>query len=171
MKIIRNILLVALALLLQSILVGRFDIYGIRPDLAMIVLIFLVNESSPVEIIIYGFLIGFLQDVYSPEYLGYNAFSMSLMAYFLNIMKERLTVENYSVKLVSTLIACLMHDGFYLSLYTQFDLSIISALFVRESIPGAVFTSILAIILVRVWEWAQYGGLILVLREVLGFRK
>lgn len=171
MKIIRNILLIALALLLQSILIGRFVIYSIRPDLAMIVLIFLANESGPVEIIIYGFFIGFLQDVYSPEYLGYNAFSTSLTAFFLNIIKERLTVENYSVKLISALIACLIHDGFYLSLYTQFDLSIFSSLFIRESIPGAVYTSILVITLVRVWEWAQHGGLFLVLREFLGFRK
>ncbi|HUT63088.1 MAG TPA: rod shape-determining protein MreD, partial [Anaerolineae bacterium] len=87
MKIIRNILLIALALLLQSVLIGRLDMYGIRPDLSMIVLIFLANESRPVEIIIYGFFIGFIQDVYTPEYLGYNAFSMSLIAYFLSMMK------------------------------------------------------------------------------------
>ena len=171
MKIIRNILLIALALLLQSVLIGRLDMYGIRPDLSMIVLIFLANESRPVEIIIYGFFIGFIQDVYTPEYLGYNAFSMSLIAYFLSMMKERFTVENYLVKLGSTLIACLIHDVLYLSLYTQFDLSAISSLFVRESFPGAVYTSILAISLVRVWAWIENGGLIFVLRELIGFRR
>ena len=164
MKIFRNILLVALALLIQSSMPGKLDIYGIRPDFALLVLIFLSYESSPARVILYGFLIGFFQDIYSPEYLGYNAFTMSLTAFFLGIVKERLTVENYTVKLFSTLIICLVHDGLYLSLYTKFDLSILVPLFTRESFPGAVYTSILAIAFIRVWEWVQSGGLAVVIQ-------
>ena len=171
MKTIRNILLITLALLLQSTLVGRLDIYGVRPDLAILVLFFLVSESSPAGCILYGFFIGFLQDVYTPEYLGYNAFTMSLMAFFLGLVKERLTVENYSVKLLITFFACIIHDAVYLSLYTKFDLSIIGSLFVRENLPGAVYTSMLAIIFIRAWEWMQNGGLVIVVRELLGNRR
>ena len=36
---------------------GRFDLYGVRPDLAVMVLIFLANEVSPVGCIYYGFFI------------------------------------------------------------------------------------------------------------------
>ncbi len=171
MKIIRNILLITLALLVQSTVFGRLDIYGIRPDFAMLVLIFLANISSSVEIILYGFFIGLLQDVYSTELLGYNAFIMSLMGFFLDIAKKRLTVENYSVKVSATLVACLVHDLIYLSMYTKFDLSLIVRLFVLQSFPGAVYTSILALVFISVWEWAISGGVFIVIRELFGLRR
>ena len=171
MKLIRNILLITLALLLQSTFFGRFDLYGVRPDLVVMVLIFLASEESPVVCIYYGFFIGFLQDVYSPEYLGFNAFTMSVMAFFLGIVKERLTVENFSVRLLITLLACMVHDIVYLSLYTRFDMPVLVQMFIRESIPGAVYTSVLAVLLIKVWQWAKTGGIIIVLRELLESRR
>lgn len=168
MKVIRNILLISLVLLVQSTLFGRYDLYGVRPDIALIVLIFLSNEASPVGCICYGFFIGFLQDVYTPEYLGYNTFSMTIMAFLLSKIHERLTVENYMVKLFATFFACMIHDAVYLSLYTQFELSVLVSLLVRESLPGAVYTSVLAVLLVRIWQWVQCGGLLIVVRELLG---
>jgi len=168
MKTARNILLIALALLVQSTFFGKFDLYGVRPDLALIVLIFLSNETNVVALIFYGFFTGFLQDVYSPEYLGYNAFAMSLTAYFLTVIRERLTVENYTVRLLATFVACLFHDAAYLSLYTGFELKGLISLFVMEGLPGGVYTSVLAVLLVSIWQWAKSGGLILVLQELIG---
>jgi len=167
-KVIRNILLIALALLVQSTLFGKLDLYGVRPDIPLIMLIILAGVASPTGLIYYGFFIGFLQDVYSPEYLGYNAFAMSLTAFFLEVVKERLTVENYTVRLIMTLLACTFHDSVYLLLYTAFDLSVLAPLFVRESLPGAAYTAVLAMILVMIWQWAQSGGLFGVLRELMG---
>ena len=171
MKTIRNILLIALALLMQSTLVGRMEIFGARPDLALLVLIFIANQTNPVECILYGFFIGFLQDVYTPEYLGYNAFTMSLIAFFLGVLKERLTVENYSVRLLTTFVTCVFHDIVYLIFYTQFDLSIIKHLLLREYLSGAVYTSVLALVFIKAWEWVQNGGLFVVVRELLGDRR
>ena len=66
MKIFRNILIIVLALLLQSTFWGRFTIFGARPDLAMLVLILLVSRSGQVESVLYGFFIGFWEDL--PDY-------------------------------------------------------------------------------------------------------
>ncbi len=170
MKTIRNILLIALALMVQSTWIGRFDIYGIRPDLALVALIFISGEAGTVELIVYGFLIGFLQDVYSPEYLGYNAFAMSISGFLLGSIRERLTVENNLVKVFTTLFVCAVHDMIYLMLYTKFEFSIIVSLFIRESLPGAVFTAVLAVLLLKIWDWAQKGGLAVVVRELLEYR-
>ncbi|MFC1650831.1 rod shape-determining protein MreD [Candidatus Latescibacterota bacterium] len=171
MKIFRNILLIALALLLQSSLFGRFGIWGARPDLAILVLIFLVSGSGPVGSVLYGFLIGFLQDVYSPEFLGTNAFVMSLMGYFLGFSKDRLTVENYSVKATVAFIVCIIHDIIFLSFYAKFDTSIMFKLFVRESIPGAVYTSLLIVVIVFVWDNLLSGGFDIVTQGLFGNRR
>jgi rod shape-determining protein MreD len=171
MKTLRNILFIAFALLMQSTLIGRIEIFGTRPDLALLVLIFIANQSNPVECILYGFFIGFLQDVYTPEYLGYNAFTMSLIAFLLGVLKESLTVENYSVRLFTTFIACIIHDIVYLIFYTQFDLSVIRQLLIWEYLTGAVYTSALAFVFIKTWEWVQNGGLFVVVRELLGDRR
>ena len=171
MKIFRNILVIALALLLQSTFFGRFTIFGARPDLAMLVLILLVSDSGQVGSVLYGFFIGFLQDVYSPEFLGANAFTMSLMGFFLDLGKERLTVENYSVKVVVSFIVCVIHDVIFLLLYTKFDSSIMINLFIKESLLGAVYTSILLVMIIMVWDWAINGGFDFVIQGLFGNRR
>jgi len=171
MKIIRNILFIALALLIQATVVGRIAIFDVRPDFAMLALILLVTYSGTVESILYGFFIGFLQDVYSPEFLGSNAFTMSVMGFLLDLIKEHLSVENYTVRMTATLIACLVHDAIYLLISTHFDFSIFIQMFIRQSLPGAVYTSVLALIIIRSLEWTVKGGLFVVVQEFLGIRR
>ena len=171
MKYIRNILIIALALLAQSTVFGRFTVLGVRPDLPILVLIFLVNGSGHAESIIYGFLIGFLQDVYSPEFLGINSFIMSLMAYILDNVRERLTIENFSVKTGEAFLACIVHDILLLSFYTGMEVSIMQNLFFRESLPGAVYTSGLLFIAIVVWDFGVSGGLNFVIQGLFGSRR
>lgn len=168
MKTLRNVLIITCALLLQSTFLGKFDLFGVRPDIALIALIFLAGETSTVEIIAYGFFIGFIQDVYSPEFLGYNAFAKSVTAFLLDIIKERLTVENNTVKLLTTLLSCSVHDCVYLLLYTKLDMQLFLTFFVRESLPAAVYTSVAAMVIVQFWQWAKSGGLFFAVREILG---
>lgn len=171
MKILRNILIIALALLLQSTFGAKFSIFGARPDIAMLVLILLVTDSGQVGSVLYGFFIGFLQDVYSPEFLGANSFTMSLMGFLLDFGKERLTVENYFVKAAVSFTVCILHDIIFLSLYTKFNSYIILNLFIKESLLGAVYTSLLLVIIVMVWEWTTRGGFGYVLQGLLGNRR
>ena len=171
-KTIRNILIIALALLLQSVLFGRYAIWGVKPDFAMLLLIFLVSDSDEaVSGILYGFIIGFICDMYSPDFLGANSFTMSLMGFFLGLIRERLTVEHYSVKAFVTFIACLVHDVIFLSFYTKFNHSMMLNLFIRESISGAVYTSVILVIMFILWEWIISGGVYFVARELFGNRR
>jgi rod shape-determining protein MreD len=167
---LRNILIIVLALLIQSTLFGRLDIYGARPDLAMLVLIFIAGSAGPAESILYGFFIGFIQDVYTPEFLGFNSFTMSVMGFALGKVKETLTVENYSVKTLLTLSACLVHDLIYISLYTTFDFSLLLKLFLKNSLPGALYTSILAFVFIAAYGWFVGGGLKIVRELTTGRR-
>ena len=170
MKVLRNILLVMIALLVQSTLFGRFDIYGVRPDLALLVLLFIANTTGPVGNIWYGFLIGLLQDVYSPEYLGFNTLTMSITGFFLGFVREQFTVEKGAVRLLVTFIVCLAHDALYLMIYTHFDFSLLFNLYLRLSLPGALYTSVIFFVLIAFWEWAEKGGIFIVIRELMGSR-
>jgi rod shape-determining protein MreD len=171
MVIVRNILAIIIVLLVQSTVFGRMNIYGVRPDLPLLILIFIAGTAQPAESIIYGFFIGFVQDVYTPEFLGFNSLTMSIMGFSLGVMKETLTVENYSVKTLLTFVVCVVHDLFYLSFYTAFDFSLLVKLFLKNSLPGALYTSILAFLSIVVYEWTTGGGLKGVIRELTTGRR
>ncbi|MFC1607073.1 rod shape-determining protein MreD [Candidatus Latescibacterota bacterium] len=171
MKYIRNLLLISLALLVQSTLLGRFDIYGVRPDLALLVLLFIMKSSDPTESIIYGFLIGFLQDVYTPEYLGFNALTMSVLAFIMGFVRERVTVEKGLVHFLVTFLACILHDSIFLTLYTHFNFTHLGTLFLTVALPGAAYTTFLSLITVMLWDRAENGGLSLVVRQLMGHQR
>lgn len=171
MTILRNVLLIVLALMVQSTFFGRMQIWNVRPDLGMLVLIFAAGGASTAECTLYGFLLGFLQDVYSPEFLGYNAFTMSLLGFLLGILRETLTVENYGVKTLVTFLACLLHDLIYLAFYSGLDVSLYLKLFVTGSLLGALYTSVLAFLFIAAYEWSVGGGLRVAVRELIGFRR
>lgn len=171
MKIIRNLLIIALGLLAQSVFAGRFDIQGVRPDLAMLVLLYITSTSNAFEGVLYGFLIGFFQDVYTPEYLGYNALTMTLMGFMLGFVRERVTVEKILVRIIVTTIACIVHDLLYLVLYTQFDFPVMANLLVQGSIAGALYTAVLAVLFLSVWEWIGKGELFGAVGEFMGNRR
>ena len=168
MQVVRNILLIVLALLVQSTFGTRMEIMGARPDFALLVLMLLASRGNTVTSIMYGFIIGFLQDVYSPEFLGANAFAMSLMGFILGEFRERLAVEHTGVKFVSAFVAILVHDTVYLSLYSRFEFSVAWTLFVRLSLSGVLYTALLCVVLVGIWHWLERGGFFSVVRELLG---
>ncbi len=167
----RNVLLIILALLLQSTVFGRYDILGARPDFGMIALILLAGSVSGTECIIYGFFMGFVQDVYTPEYLGYNTFTMSIMGFALGILRETITVENALVRIAVTMVACLVHDILYLSFYTVFDFSLLFRILLLEGVGGAVYSTFVALVLITGYQWYAGGGINHVLRELIGIRR
>ena len=167
MATVRNVLFIILALLLQSTVFGRFDIHGARPDFGMLALVIIVGAVSGEAGILYGFFIGFLQDVYTPEYLGYNAFTMSLMGFFLGILKETIAVENIYVRIAVTFAACLVHDILYLSFYTVFHFPLMLRLIVREGAGGAACTAALALVFLSGYGFIVGGGPRNVIRHLL----
>lgn len=171
MKIIRNLLIIILGLLAQSIVAGRFNIYGMRPDIAMLLLLYITAKSNAFEGVMYGFLIGFFQDVYTPEYLGSNALTMSLLGFMLGFVRERVTIEKIMVRIFVTFAACIVHDLIYLVLYTRFDFIVMANLLVQGSIGGAFYTAFLAVLFITLWEWIGKGEFFGVVGELLGNRR
>ena len=80
MGIVRNILLIALALLLQTSWVHKIAIFGILPDLILLALVYIGISGGQVEGTTFGFTSGFLLDVYDPEAMGINTLTNSIVS-------------------------------------------------------------------------------------------
>jgi rod shape-determining protein MreD len=138
-----QILAALLVLLLQMTLVNRLTIGGIRPDLVLLLLIFLVVRRNAVAAVAIGFLLGFLQDLGNPDFLGLNALAGSLTAYAVSKVSTRMAQDHALFQGLLIFCGVLFHDLIYLPFFHRLDLAGIVVEFFRYSVPGALYTALL----------------------------
>lgn len=113
MRVVRNLLLIALALLIQTSWAHSVRILDIGPDLVIIVLVYLGLRGGQIEGTLYGFASGFLLDVYSPETMGVNALANSVVGFFIGNFRTGVSVEDFRVQALLLFVAVVMHDLIY----------------------------------------------------------
>ncbi len=111
MIIARNILLIFLALLLQASWVDSFAIYGIAPDIVIIILVFIAFTRGQIEATGLGFLSGLLIDIYDPgTRLGVNALANSLIGFFVGYSRVGIDAGALRAQAAILFSATLLHD-------------------------------------------------------------
>lgn len=111
MIIVRNILLILLALLLQASWIDSLAIYGIAPDIVIIILVFIAFTRGQIEATILGFISGLLIDIYDPgTRLGVNALGNSLIGFFAGYSRVGIAAEALRAQAVILFLATLLHD-------------------------------------------------------------
>ena len=111
MIIARNILLIFLALLLQASWVDSFAIYGIAPDIVIIILVFIAFTRGQIEATGLGFLSGLLIDIYDPgTRLGVNALANSLIGFFVGYSRVGIDTGALRAQAAILFSATLLHD-------------------------------------------------------------
>ena len=111
MIIARNILLILLALLLQASWIDSLAIYGIAPDIVIIILIFIAFTRGQIEATLLGFISGLLIDIYDPgARLGVNALGNSLIGFFAGYSRVSIAAEALQAQAAILFVATLLHD-------------------------------------------------------------
>lgn len=94
-QIFKIFLLILLSILLQTTLIGKISIFGIKPDLplALTVAIALFRGSLYGEIV--GFVSGFFFDISSGgPFIGVQSFSKTLIGYSIGLLRGRFYSDN-----------------------------------------------------------------------------
>lgn len=143
MKTARNVLLIILALFVQTSWTNAISLWDIKPDLVVLVLVFIGITSGQIEATILGFFSGFLIDVYNPESMGINALSNSIVGFAVGYSRVGIVAEDIQVQAAALLIASLLRDLIYFICYTFPDP--IEALYnvLRFGLGTAVYTALL----------------------------
>ena len=111
MIIARNILFICLALLLQASWIDIFAIYGIAPDIVIIILVFVAFTRGQIEATALGFISGLLIDIYDPgTRLGVNALGNSLIGFFAGYGRVGIAAETLRAQAAILFLATLLHD-------------------------------------------------------------
>ena len=142
MLVVRHILLLALAFILQTTWVDSLKVWSIKPDLLIVALSFIALRSGPVVGAYMGLGIGILQDIYLPADLGVNALAKSLIGAGFGYSHTRMVADSIQVQAALVFGAVICHDLIYYvgtSADVSFEVGSILGRAVYTGLVSAVF--------------------------------
>ena len=145
-KVLSGILVLFLLILFQSLLSGVVTIAGIKLDLAIIILVYLALKRGRNYGLVFGFFIGFLSDVFTPETLGLGALVKCLIGFTLGSFKDNLYLESLHSKGAVIFLTLLLNDLLYYLITTGVSDSTFRVLS-RYSLPSALYTSVVGMLI------------------------
>lgn len=143
----RLVLFTLLTLIAQVSVVPRIAIAGVRPDLTVLLVVIAGLRGGPITGTLTGFCIGLLQDLLAPETLGMNALAKSLVGWQVGKLSGQLALDGPPLYVGLVGAAVLAHDFIYLLCLTRLELGRFFLTFVTQSIPAAIYTGILALLM------------------------
>lgn len=94
MKYFRNILIILIVFLIQSSIVPYFSIFGIQPDILLVVIISISFFEGPNYGSVNGFFGGLLQDMLSIRGFGIGMISKTILGYSSGMFERTIFLEN-----------------------------------------------------------------------------
>lgn len=154
--ILKHIVLLLMAFIIQSTLVENLAISSIKPDFILILLFYAALQSGSLTGVILGFSIGLLQDFYGPPgNLGLNALCKSIIGFGAGIGKEGLYKDNLSILLTAVFVSFITHDLIYHIIETRFSLGVAAAAFINISLLSAVYTAVISLLLILFFTYRR----------------
>ncbi len=139
-----TILALALCVLLQSTILNRIAIRGVRPDLALIVLIFVSMRRGSMVGQVSGFVAGLVEDVMNVSPLGFHSLIRTLIGYLYGVFAGNVFIDPFLMPMILTVVATILKGVLA---------GIVSALFGIASSGFVTFTG-------RLWIEVAYNGVL-----------
>jgi rod shape-determining protein MreD len=150
-KVLQTIFVLFLLVAFQSFFSGAVAIKGIRLDLSIFILVYIGLTKGPAQGAIFGFLIGLLLDVFTPDKLGLGALVKSLVGFILGNLKDNLFLESSYSKGAIVFLSVLFNDFLYHLLSGGVTLFTFQTI-LYYSLPSALYTSGVGILLFIILE-------------------
>jgi rod shape-determining protein MreD len=150
-RILRLAACLYFAILLQTVLAPKIAIFGVRPDLPFIVVLLVALSEGSVGGAFAGFLAGLFVGLNSAGALGVSSLANTVVGFAVGAMADRLERRGWITRALVALIATTLRDQIEILLQTR-ELAGSFAMFWRSSLPGGVYTAILAPMVMRATE-------------------
>ena len=141
---ISTIVAMVICILLQSTILGKIAIRGVRPDLALIVMIFVSMRRGSMVGQVSGFATGFLEDLMNVSPLGFHSLIRTVIGVLYGLLSGNMFIDPILLPIVLTVIATIIKGILA---------GIISAIFGIEASGFITFTG-------RLWIEVGYNGVI-----------
>jgi rod shape-determining protein MreD len=111
--------LITLAVVLQSTLLHWVSIHGVKPDLGLIILVFVAIRRGSMTAQLSGFATGIVEDFLSLSPLGFHAFVRTVVGFLYGLTVGSIFVDPILMPLILTIVATLF-KAFISSLLVSF---------------------------------------------------
>ena len=113
MRSVRNALLLFLALLIQTSWADTIAVFGVKPDMVLLLLVYVGITGGQIEGTVFGFASGFLLDVYDPQAMGINTLANSVVGFTVGYSAIGVVSEDIRAQAVIIFLASLLRDVTY----------------------------------------------------------
>jgi rod shape-determining protein MreD len=148
----RDALLLLVVLVLQSTVLYRIEIAGIRPDLLVGYVVYIAWMRGPVPGTIVGFVVGLLQDLDAPGPLGLNALAKTVVGFLVAKAGFRVHRSNVGVRFAFFFVATVVHDVIYFGAITGGDPGDFLRQMIFVGVPSALYTAVVVVVLLQIAE-------------------
>lgn len=140
-------LIFGLLFVIQLTIVPFFAVGNITPDLITILVVYIAVNRGKLSGTVYGFLLGFLYDLFSGGLIGSAMFSKTLTGfiggYFYNVSKEERASANF--KFILIVFLCASIDSLFYSLFGTADIKAnVLFLLIDYSIFPGMYTALIS---------------------------
>ena len=146
LTVLRHILYLVLAFVVQTTCLRHPEIAGVQPDLVLLAVVFVALLAGQAEAALLGFAIGLCQDAYSPQDLGLNALAKSLVGFAVGVGRGGLLADNVQVQVVVLVAAVFVHDMIYYVGSSSVSMTEAPFLMLRFGVGRAIYTGIIGIL-------------------------
>lgn len=137
-------------IILQTTVVNYIAIFGVKPDLLLIIVVYLGFKRGSLTGEISGFFGGFLEDLFTGNLIGINALAKTIIGYIVGLARGKLAFENTITQVVITFIATLVGviiSFFAAVIFTSYIPSILGT--IKYAVIASFYNGILAIFIFR----------------------
>ena len=101
------LLFICLALILQSTLFSIISVGGVKPDLSLIILVFISYRKGHVVGQLTGFFTGFIEDIISLSPLGFHSLIKTIIGFLYGYLQGRIVIDVIFIPVLFVTIATL----------------------------------------------------------------
>lgn len=153
--VIKWIAIFFLVFVLQTTLIPAISIYGIKPDLLLLVLFMLAVKTGIMPALYVGFFLGLAQDIYSPVILGQNALSKTLAGFFAGLFNEKVMRLDPLFQAVLLVMTIILGDTVFLLVQLAKSggtVQLFGMELLTSSLPRAIYSLLFGVIPIF-WEY------------------
>jgi rod shape-determining protein MreD len=153
LKIFLIILTIIFNLIIQSTILPYFEIFGVVPNTALIIVVVLALAKGKYYGGVFGLIIGLLQDVIFSVTIGVNGFIYFFVGYLIGFVEDTFARDNIVNPIILTALATIFYNIVY-SLFLFFlsiNISYISAVKSVFSLE-VIYNSIVSIIIYKLFQ-------------------
>lgn len=155
-----SFLLVIAAFLLQTVVVPHIRVFGVQPDLILVVVICLALSEGQLFGATFGFAGGFLEDLLMAEHMGFNMLAKTIIASLAGLLKDYGRPGGAVLPVATVLMASVLSQVILALLAFLFgEINIFNAIFnwliIPTAIYNALFTPFIYPVVSRLVKWQE----------------